>query len=496
MIVFVERSCVGCFDDLYYLMRTVWRTTTTQSRIHNKGELMRAADYYQTMMENTVPLVLVSHAELLTLTPVEQKCLTAQQFQGCLGDLGFVLGREGDIATIYVGSGEQHHSDALAIAHVVPRLPVGSYALKQTLSLEALVAWSLAQYQFDRYKQAPLPRILLVEKKVLSHVLAEVSAIFLVRDLINTPANDLGPKQLADVLETMARDHGAEFQQWVGDALLEHRFPAIHAVGRAAEAEPRLLSLVWGKKHHPKVTLVGKGVCFDSGGLDMKPSSNMRLMKKDMGGAAHVMGLAQWLMMRQVPIRLQVLIPAVENAVASASYRPGDVLTMRNGLNVEVHNTDAEGRLVLADALVKACEEEPDLIIDFATLTGAARVAVGTEIAAMFANNDELAQALEKSAKAVSDPIWRMPLYEGYSELFASTIADFSNASESSYAGAITAALFLKRFISHDIPWAHFDIMAWNLASKPGKPVGGEAMGIRAVGHYLGTQYGFLDESS
>ena len=260
-------------------------------------------------------------------------------------------------------------------------------------------------------------------------------------------------------------------------------------MGRGAAAAPRLISLVWGDEAHPRVALVGKGVCFDSGGLDIKPSAGMRLMKKDMGGAAQVIGLAQWLMTLKVPIRLHVLIPAVENSVDAQSYRPGDVLTMRNGLKVEVHNTDAEGRLVLADALVKACEYQPELVIDFATLTGAARVAVGTDIAAMFVNDDKLAHDLEKSAREAFDPVWRMPLFDGYAELFNSTIADFANASDSSYAGAITAALFLQRFITPDLPWVHFDIMAWNLRSKPGKPEGGEAMGIQAVGQYLRGRY-------
>ena len=451
---------------------------------------MRAERYYQTSTDKTLPLVFLNNAELSTLTAFDRNCLTAQQFEGCLGDVGIICDSDGVACKIYIGAGENQDTDALAVANIVYRIPAGRYSTKQGLAPDAIVAWSLAQYRFDKYKINELsPRILVVEEQILPAVLAEAEAIFLVRDLINTPTNDLGPQQLADILAKIAKEQGAEFKQWVGEELLRDNFPAIHAVGRAAASAPRLLSLVWGKEHHPRVTLVGKGVCFDSGGLDIKPSSGMRLMKKDMGGAAHVIGLAQWLMTSQLPIRLQVLIPAVENAVDAEAYRPGDVLTMRNGLKVEVHNTDAEGRLVLADALVKACEDKPELIIDFATLTGAARVAVGTEIAAMFVNNDELADALAKSAKAVCDPVWRMPLYDGYSELFSSTIADFSNASESSYAGAITAALFLKRFISYDVPWVHFDIMAWNLGSKPGKPEGGEAMGIRAVGHYLRTTY-------
>ncbi len=454
---------------------------------------MRADRCYQTNTENTLPLILLTKVQcaggLPTLSPFERNCLAGQQFQGGLGDIGIISDSEGLTCKVYVGSGD-NEPDALAIAAVANDLPLGSYVFTEPLSQAALVAWSLAQYQFDRYQtpESP-PRVLAIPAHELSAVLAESNAVFLVRDLINTPTNDLGPKELAEVVKTIAIDHGAEFKQWVGDELLHDNFPAIHAVGRAAAAVPRLLSLVWGNENHPRVVLVGKGVCFDSGGLDIKPSSGMRLMKKDMGGAAQVIGLAQWLMTHRVPIRLQVLIPAVENAVDAEAYRPGDVLTMRNGLTVEVHNTDAEGRLVLADALVKACEDKPELLIDFATLTGAARVAVGTDIAAMFVNQDDLADDLAQSAREVNDPIWRMPLFSGYAELFDSTIADFANASDSHYAGAITAALFLQRFIAPDIPWVHFDIMAWNLSSKPGKPEGGEAMGIRAVGHYLRAKY-------
>ncbi|MCX7116995.1 MAG: leucyl aminopeptidase family protein [Legionellales bacterium] len=459
---------------------------------------MRALNCYQTCDEGTTPLVFLSEAECLSglpaLTTFERNALLTQSFKGRIGDIGLILNQEGGMCRGYVGFGD-HRSDALAISAVSNRLPEGCYRSEELLSQSAMVAWSLAQYQFDRYKSKDLlPRVLSVCAKVLPEILAEADAIFLVRDLINTPTNDLGPAELADVLEKMATEHGAEFEQWEGEDL-RVQFPAIHAVGRAAAAAPRLLSLLWGEAHHPKVTLVGKGVCFDSGGLDIKPCSGMRFMKKDMAGAAHVMGLAQWMMTQHLPIRLQVLIPAVENAIDAEAYRPGDVLTMRNGLTVEVHNTDAEGRLVLADALVKACEDKPEVIIDFATLTGAARVAVGTEISAVFSNNDKLVQALEKSALMVDDPIWRLPLFAGYEELFASSIADVSNASEAPYGGAITAALFLQRFITKDVPWAHFDIMAWNVGSKPGRPEGGEAMGLRAVGYYLCSRYGARADS-
>ena len=275
----------------------------------------------------------------------------------------------------------------------------------------------------------------------------------------------------------------------MGDDLLKANFPAIHMVGRAAENSPRLLSLSWGDANHPRVTLIGKGVCFDSGGLDIKPSAGMRLMKKDMGGAAHVLGLAMWIMANQLPIRLEVLIPAVENSIGPNAFKPGDILTMRNGLTVEIDNTDAEGRLILADVLVKAEEARPELIIDFATLTGAARVAVGTEMAAMFTNDEGLALSLTEASREVADPLWRLPLFAPYETMLDSNVADLANASASSYAGAITAALFLQRFISPATSWVHFDIMAWNVSSKPGKPEGGEAMGIRAIAHYLQKKY-------
>ena len=454
---------------------------------------MQATIFYQTKTDNAIPLVLFSNTAYTstysTLNVVDKNSLEAQQFKGDLGQLVRVSDSEGKTSKYYVGAGEGF-SDALAIATAACVLPVGVYVVQTPVSKAALVAWSLAQYQFDRYKTLDLaPKQLVVSEDELADVLIEANAIYLVRDLINTPANDLGPKELGDVVEKMAVDHGAECEQWVGDDLLKNNFPAIYAVGRASAAPPRLLSLCWGDKSHPHVTLVGKGVCFDSGGLDLKPASGMRLMKKDMGGAAQALGLAQWLMAKRVPIYLQVLIPAVENVVDAQAYRPGDVLTMRNGLTVEIHNTDAEGRLVLADALVKACEEKPELIIDFATLTGAARVAVGTDLAALFTNDDALARDLDEAALKVNDPMWRLPLFQGYGELFGSKIADFSNASESAYGGAITAALFLQRFIAADVPWAHFDIMAWNMSSKPGKPEGGEAMAIRAVAEYLCGRY-------
>ena len=455
---------------------------------------MQARYFYQANTENTLPLVFLTQANcvnggLESLSQFEKNCLSARQFKGVIGDVVVINNQDGLPSHVYIGSGDGN--EALAIATVVSRIPPGSYLAPQNLSKSALLAWSLAQYSFDNYKLNPnMPRILAVNEQALPSVLHESKAIFLVRDLINTPTNDMGPQAMAEVVADLANEHGAVFKQWVGDELLRDNFPAIHAVGRAAAEAPRLLSLTWGDERHPRVTLVGKGVCFDSGGLDIKPSSGMRLMKKDMGGAAQVIGLAQLLMENRLPIRLQVLIPALENAVGSRAYRPGDILTMRNGLKVEIDNTDAEGRLVLADAMVKACEEKPDLLIDFATLTGAARVAVGTEISAMFTNDDELAKALTTTGTEVNDPIWRMPLFAGYASMLNSTIADLANSTASSYAGAITAALFLQRFVTEPVTWVHFDVMAWNVGHKPGRPEGGEAMGMLAMGQYLIGRYG------
>ncbi|WP_298622099.1 M17 family metallopeptidase [uncultured Legionella sp.] len=454
---------------------------------------MQANLFYETHNDRAIPLYLVSQTQWEegkeTFSAAERNGFALRQFRGKLGDYCLVNNADGVLERAYIGSGAGIQEQALA--HAANSLPPGSYQLQEPLSQGAAVNWGLAQYRFVDYKKYDLqPRILLVDEAGLSDTLALTQSIYLVRDLINKPTSDMGPAQLADVVEKMAETHQAQFKQWVGNELLTDNYPAIHAVGRASASSPRLISLTWGKEQHPRVTLVGKGVCFDSGGLDIKPSSGMRFMKKDMGGAAHVIGLAQWIMLRQLSIRLEVLIPAVENSIGPDAFRPGDVLTMRNGLTVEIDNTDAEGRLVLADALVKACEDKPDLIIDFATLTGAARVAVGTEMAAMFSNNDQLAADVTEAARSTMDPVWRLPLFAPYDDLLNSNIADLANSSASPYAGAIVAALFLQRFITKSVPWVHFDVMAWNTSSKPGKPEGGEAMGLRTVAEYLLRVYG------
>lgn len=444
--------------------------------------------FYKTHNDRAVPLHLISQNQweekLGTLTSVERNGFFIRQFKGKAGDYCLIHNADGLIDKAYIGSGSGNQ--ALALAHAANILPAGNYQVQESLTQEAAVSWALAQYRFVAYKKYDLqPRTLVIDEADLNGILALAQSIFLVRDLVNTPTNGMGPKEMAEVVEQLAQTHRAEFKQWIGDELLDDNYPAIHAVGRASVSAPRLLSLTWGDERHPHITLVGKGVCFDSGGLDIKAASNMRLMKKDMGGAAHVIGLAQWIMMRRLPVRLQVLIPAVENAIGPDAFRPGDVLTMRNGLTVEIENTDAEGRLVLADALVKACEDRPELIIDFATLTGAARVAVGPEIAAMFSNNDALAAAITEASSKTADPVWRLPLFTAYEDLLQSNIADLANSSASPYAGAIVGGLFLQRFVTPSIPWVHFDVMAWNTSNRPGKPEGGEAMGLRAVADYL-----------
>ncbi len=387
-----------------------------------------------------------------------------------------------------------------SVGNLSMTLPEGQYIFNLDISdfdqetteyAEFAIAWGLGAYQFTQYKKFPRKSAQLVLPKNYNVELINniVESIYLVRDLINTPTDDMGPSELAEVTLNLAKQYHAKVKQVIGNDLLKHNYPAIHTVGRASDDEPRLLDLRWGKKQHPKVTLVGKGVCFDTGGLDIKLANNMLLMKKDMGGAAHVLGLARMIMQAKLPIQLRVLIPAVENAISGNAYRPGDIIKSRKGITIEIGNTDAEGRVILADALTEASSEKPDLLIDMSTLTGAARVAVGTELAAMFANNDNIAHELIRHGTQKQDPIWRLPLYAAYRESLNSPIADINNTSPDSYAGAITAALFLKEFVTDDIPWLHFDIMAWNLKSRPGRPQGGEAMALRALFSYLSERY-------
>jgi len=367
-------------------------------------------------------------------------------------------------------------------------LPPGVYRFEQTADeLRFSLAWGLGAYQFTRYKASTktLAQLFLPDAAMAAHILNIVESTYWVRDLINTPTDDMGPSELAHEAVLLAKDYGAKVTQLVGPELLKNNYASIYTVGRASDDPPRLVELRWGSKSNPKLTLVGKGVCFDTGGLDLKPASGMALMKKDMAGAAHVLGLARMIMHAKLPVHLRVLVPIVENAVAGNAYRPGDVIKSRKGLTIEVGNTDAEGRVILADALAEAVSDKPDLLIDMATLTGAARVALGTELAAIFTNRDELAEKLLRHAEEELDPMWRLPLFKPYRELLNSSIADISNASSEAYGGAITAAVFLKEFVPEEIPWIHFDMMAWNLRGRPGRPAGGEANALRAVFAYL-----------
>jgi leucyl aminopeptidase len=399
-----------------------------------------------------------------------------------------------------LGLGPLRSLDALEPWHVaaaVDRLPGGSWSIATALAADAATAaalgWALGSYRFERYRSKPkgAASAMLVPPQLadMAHVRRMAAAIAMARDLINMPAADLSPERLAhEALELAGRNGGAG-RTIVGDALREG-YPAIHAVGQAAASAPRLIDFAWGDPSAPKVTLVGKGVCFDSGGLDIKPPAGMLLMKKDMGGAACVLALARVVMESALPVRLRVLIPAVENAIAGNAYRPGDVLRTRKGISVEVGNTDAEGRLVLADALALADAEQPDLLVDLATLTGAARVALGPELPAVFGSREETVDALVRHGRRLADPLWPMPLWPGYEDEIASKIADVNNVSSSAFAGAIIGGLFLRRFVAEERDWVHVDLFGWNPKDRPGRPVGAEPQAVRALYALLVERYG------
>jgi len=386
-------------------------------------------------------------------------------------------------------------SDYFACGDLITKLPAGQYLLQAEKANQQAIcfAWLIGAYKFDRYlkkdNSKSLASLAVNDQTLVDNAINYAEATALVRDLINTPAADMMPENLAQSAQELAQRFNGEVNHIIGDELLEQNYPTIHAVGRASIHAPRLIDLTWGDNKHPKVTLVGKGVCFDSGGLDMKPAAGMRNMKKDMGGSAHVLGLAQLIMAYNLPVNLRVLIPAVENAVSSNALRPGDVVTTRKGLTVEIHNTDAEGRLVLGDALAEAETEQPELIIDFATLTGAMRVALGTELPGFFSTNDEVAAGITLAGSKINDPVWRMPLYSPYDDLFKSSIADMTNCPTVPFGGAITAALYLQRFVGDNTDWVHFDVMGFNTRHLSGRPVGGEAFGMRAVFDYLQARY-------
>jgi leucyl aminopeptidase len=382
-----------------------------------------------------------------------------------------------------------------ALAKLAEALPEGPYRIAG--DTPPALGWVLGQYRFDRYRKTDGagPRILVTrDVAAIDPTLALAAATATVRDLVNTGAGDMGPADLEAAAQALGGRHRATLTVTRGDALTTG-YPMIHAVGQAAakDRQPRLIELEWGQTNHPRIAIVGKGVTFDTGGLDIKPSSGMRLMKKDMGGAAHALALAELVMAAKLPVRLHLLIPAVENAIAGNAFRPGDVLRTRKGLTVENTNTDAEGRLILGDTLTKAVEGavegKPELILDFATLTGAARVALGPDLPPLFANDERLAAELLAAAAAEHDPLWRMPLWDGYDEMLKSDVADLVNAADGGFAGAITAALFLRRFVPAEIAWAHLDVFAWRPSARPGRPKGGDAFGLRAAFAMLKTRY-------
>jgi len=428
-------------------------------------------------------------------SPEDRALIEAHRFDGKTG-FAFVLLPRGNGFEVVSAVKNAAELSPWCLAKLAESLPEGTYRVVDGEPGKAALGWLLAQHRFDAYRSKSDeaergPRVLVTgEPAKIEETVRLAEATALVRDLVNTPAADLGPAEIEQAVRDQAARLGAKVQVTSGEALAEG-YPLIAAVGAAATEEraPRLVELEWGDPSHPRLAIIGKGVCFDSGGLDLKPASGMRIMKKDMGGAAHALALAALIIAGKVPVRLHLLIPAVENAVSGAAYRPGDIVRSRNGLTVEIDNTDAEGRLILADALAKAVEGEPELIVDFATLTGAARIALGPDLPATFANRDDLAAELEAAARDVEDPLWRMPLWDPYDEMLKSDIADLANSSSSPMAGTITAAMFLKRFVPDEIAWAHLDTWAWRDPARPGRPKGGEALGLRAVFELLRRRY-------
>ncbi|MER8553222.1 M17 family metallopeptidase [Mesorhizobium sp. M0976] len=445
-------------------------------------------------LSNALPVHLVAKDAQAAagLEPSSVAWAKANGFSGEAGRTLVVPGDNGAIAGALFGTGDAE--GAMAVGALARALPEGEWRLASAPAKPELTALALALggYVFTRYGKKPgrTLRFALPSGADAARVRRIADGVFLARDLVNTPTSDMGPGQLENAARTLAATHKAEISVTKGDDLLAANFPMIHAVGRASADAPRLIDMIWGPKNAPKITLVGKGVCFDTGGLDIKPSSGMLLMKKDMGGAANVLGLASMIMAAGLKVRLRVLIPAVENSIAGNAFRPGDVLVSRKGITVEIGNTDAEGRLVLADALALADDEEPQMLVDMATLTGAARVALGPDLPPFYTGDEALASELADASVAVEDPLWRMPLWKPYDAKLASKIADINNVTSDGLAGSITAALFLKRFVQKTASWAHFDIFAWNPSDRPHGLAGGEAQGIRALERVISNRFG------
>jgi len=422
-----------------------------------------------------------------------RRLAAAHDFQAQNGRILLVPATDGSIERVLFGVGDK--ANAMAIGALAQHLPAGDYRIafapREFAPTLIAAAWGLGAYAFDRYKtrKRPAPRLAPPDGADMSEASRIVSASWLARDLVNTPTNDMGPVALHNAAEDLAEAYGARFEAIVGDDLLGANYPLIHAVGRAAHEAPRLLHLQWGDASAPRVAIVGKGVTFDTGGLDIKPSAGMRMMKKDMGGAAHALALAQMVMDAKLKLQLDVFIPAVENSISADAFRPGDIIASRKGLTVEIDNTDAEGRLILADALTRACEDHPALVLDYATLTGAARTALGPDIPPFYANDDALAAEFATASTETCDPIWRMPLWDAYDGDMDSPIADLKNTGDGAFAGSIYGALFLRRFVSAPA-WAHFDIFAWAPKEKPSRPAGGEAQALRASFRVLKSRFG------
>ncbi|MEL7181571.1 MAG: leucyl aminopeptidase family protein [Pseudomonadota bacterium] len=425
-------------------------------------------------------------AALARLTTEGRAWAQAQGFAGALGQVLTLPDAQGDIAQVLVGYGTpaKRARDRFHMGAVARKLPEGTYQIASGLEGDALdeaaLAWLLAGYSYDRYVKpsSPIAELVAPEDVDAARIAIIANGEALTRELINTPASDMGPDELEEAARTLAVEHYAGINVITGDDLITSNFPMIHTVGRASSRAPRLIDMRWGDAG-PQLTLVGKGVCFDTGGLNIKPGNSMGLMKKDMGGAATVLGLAHMIMALELPLRLRVLIPAVENSIDGSAFRPQDILTSRKGLTVEINNTDAEGRLVLADALTLSDEDDPDLVISMATLTGAARVAVGPDLAPFYTDDDAHADAVAKAARKVADPVWRMPFHAPYEDMIEPGIADLDNAPKGGFAGSITAALFLRRFV--ESPYMHFDIYGWQPSAAPSRPRGGVGMGARAV---------------
>ena len=453
--------------------------------------------FYEGNSENSIPINIVFRSDykkwLGEQSEFIQNWIQSSRFEAKANHHLCIPNSQGNLDSVLAISDQENTTWTLG--KCPGALPEGDYHISMqadNTNMDAyLIGWGMGAYSFEKYKNVKNKNCKLSMDNAgdKDRIIALLNATKLVRDMVNTPASDMQPQHIHKQCESIAEQFQVELSACIGDELLNENYPVIHAVGRASVHSPRLIQWKWGNTIHPKVALVGKGVSFDSGGLDIKSSQGMRLMKKDMGGAAHVLGVASAIMELNLPIRLHVLIPAVENAVSGNAYRPGDILKSRSDKTIEIDNTDAEGRLILCDAISRAIEDSPEILIDFATLTGAARIALGTEVPAFFTNDESVAEGLMAAAHSVDDPIWQLPLYKPYRHMLNSNIADITNCASSGFGGAITAALFLQEFVPETTRWVHFDVMAWNSRERPGRPKGGEAMGLRAVVDYLQNYY-------